>query len=326
MDGIPVTRLAESEAEKLVHLEKRLSKKVIGQDPAIHAVSNVIRRARSGIQDPNRPLGSFLFLGPTGVGKTHLVKAVAQMLFDDANAMVRLDMSEYMEKQAVARLVGAPPGYVGYEEGGQLTEAVRRRPFTVVLLDEVEKAHAEVFDILLQVLDDGRLTDSMGRTVSFKNSLIIMTSNLGSGAILDAVGEDEEAMRAKVREAVGGFFRPELVNRIDEVVIFNRLDEEAITKIVGIHVDELALRLKLQGLSLAVDDEARELLAREGYDPAFGARPVKRALRKYVEDPLSLMLISGYFKGAAGIHVRSAGKSELRFERIESDVASSEGV
>ena len=315
--GIPVTRLAESEAQKLLQLEERISKKVIGQATAITAVSNVIRRSRSGIQDPDRPLGSFLFLGPTGVGKTHLVKSVAEMLFDDPTAMVRLDMSEYMEKQAVARLVGAPPGYVGYEEGGQLTEAVRRRPFTVVLLDEVEKAHAEVFDILLQVLDDGRLTDSMGRTVSFKNSLIIMTSNLGSGAIVDAVDQSEEEMKAKVQEAIGGFFRPELINRIDEVVIFNRLDEEAIKKIVGIHVRELGSRLKLQGYLLEVSDEATALLAREGYDPAFGARPVKRALRKYVEDPLSLKLIAGDFKGAAGIRVIRQEDAVLSFERIE---------
>jgi ATP-dependent Clp protease ATP-binding subunit ClpB len=315
--GIPVTRLAESEAEKLLQLESRISKKVIGQSTAITAVSNVIRRSRSGIQDPNRPLGSFLFLGPTGVGKTHLVKSVAEMLFNDPTAMVRLDMSEYMEKHAVARLVGAPPGYVGYEEGGQLTEAVRRRPFTVVLLDEVEKAHSEIFDILLQVLDDGRLTDSMGRTVSFKNSLIIMTSNLGSGAIVDAVDQSEEEMRAKVHEAIGGFFRPELINRIDEVVIFNRLDEDAIKKIVGIHVRELGTRLELQELSLEVTEGATDLLAVEGYDPAFGARPVKRALRKYVEDPLSLKLIAGEFKGAKRIRVLREDESSLSFERIE---------
>jgi ATP-dependent Clp protease ATP-binding subunit ClpB len=316
--GIPVTRLAEAEAKKLLELEKRLAEKVIGQPEAITAVSNVIRRSRSGIQDPNRPLGSFLFLGPTGVGKTHLVKSVAEMLFDDPSAMVRLDMSEYMEKHAVARLVGAPPGYVGYEEGGQLTEAVRRRPFTVVLLDEVEKAHSEVFDILLQVLDDGRLTDSLGRTVSFKNALIIMTSNLGSGAIVDAVNKTEDEMRAEVQDALRGFFRPELINRIDEIVIFRRLDKEAIEKIVGLHVGELAERLALQGLKLKVSPSAVELLAQEGYDPAFGARPVKRALRKLIEDPLSIKLISGDFKGAAGIRVqRKKGATKLEFQRIE---------
>jgi ATP-dependent Clp protease ATP-binding subunit ClpB len=318
--GIPVTRLAEEEATKLLQLEERLARTVIGQAAAVKAVSNVIRRSRSGIQDPNRPLGSFLFLGPTGVGKTHLVKTVAGLLFDDEAALVRLDMSEYMEKHAVARLVGAPPGYVGYEEGGQLTEAVRRRPFSVILLDEVEKAHNEVFDILLQVLDDGRLTDSMGRTVSFKNALIIMTSNIGSSAIVELADEPEEKMRAKVQESLHEFFRPELINRIDDVVIFNRLDKESIMKIVALQIRSLAKRLVTQELTLEVTDDAIAFLSEEGYDPAFGARPVKRAIRQWIEDPLSVKLIAGDLKESKGVRV-STNKdgSALAFEAIARD-------
>ncbi len=301
--GIPVTRLAESEADKLLALEERLGERVIGQSEAIRQVANVIRRSRSGIQDPRRPLGSFLFLGPTGVGKTELVKAVAEFLFDDEQALVRLDMSEYMEKHAVARLIGAPPGYVGFEEGGQLTEAVRRRPFSVVLLDEVEKAHREVFDVLLQVLDDGRLTDSLGRTVSFTNALVIMTSNLGSTAIAEAEDQSPEAMRETARQALFEFFRPELLNRIDEIAIFNRLGRPEIRAIVRLHVRQLARRLEAQGLALEVTDAATDVLADAGYDPAFGARPVKRALRQLVEDPLSLQLIAGAYRDAHGVRV-----------------------
>ena len=316
--GIPVMRLAEDEARKLVELEQRLGSRVIGQPGAIGSVSNAIRRARSGIQDPDRPLGSFLFLGPTGVGKTHLVKAVTTLLFADPKAMIRLDMSEYMEKHAVARLVGAPPGYVGYEEGGQLTEAVRRRPFSVVLLDEVEKAHPDVFDILLQVLDDGRLTDSMGRTVKFNNTLIIMTSNLGSSVIVEATEEtSDQEIRDTIETALHEFFRPELLNRIDEVVIFNRLNRDAIRKIVVLELRGLTERLAARALSLVVSEEAIGILATEGYDPAYGARPVRRAIRKLVEDPLSLKLIAGEFEGAGGIRVTAVeGNFKLGFERI----------
>ena len=305
--GIPVTRLGEDEAAKLIQLEIRLAERVIGQPEAVTAVANVIRRARSGIQDPNRPLGSFLFLGPTGVGKTHLVRSVARMLFDDESAMVRLDMSEYGEKHASARLVGAPPGYVGHEEGGQLTEAVRRRPYSVVLFDEVEKAHPEVFDLLLQLLDDGRLTDSMGRTVSFKNTIVVMTSNLGSQAILDE-DADEASIEASIEEALGEFFRPEMLNRIDERVVFRRLDEEAIRAIVELELGALERRLQSRGLRMILDEPALTLLAREGYEPAFGARPVKRALRRLMEDPLALALLEGRFADADHIRV-SVGSS-----------------
>ena len=301
--GIPVTRLAEEESKKLLELEKRLGKKVIGQDEAISAVSNVVRRSRSGIQNPNRPLGSLLFLGPTGVGKTYLVKCLAEILFDDASALVRIDMSEYMEKHAVARLVGAPPGYVGHEEGGQLTEAVRKRPFSIVLLDEVEKAHAEVFDLLLQVLDDGRLTDSMGRMVSFKNTLIVMTSNLGSEAIVELADAPEKEMRAAVQDAIQEFFRPEMLNRIDDLVIFRRLSKADVVRIVQLELDGLAARLRDQSLTLTLSQAALDRIADEGYDPAFGARPVNRAIRRLVEDPLSFALIAGTFKGALGIEV-----------------------
>ncbi|MGM0574206.1 MAG: ATP-dependent Clp protease ATP-binding subunit [Myxococcota bacterium] len=301
--GVPVTRLAEDEATKLLQLEERLGSRVIGQDDAVRAVSNVVRRSRSGIQDPNRPLGSFLFLGPTGVGKTHLVKVLAEELFDDPHAMVRLDMSEYMEKHAVARLIGAPPGYVGYEEGGQLTEAVRRRPYTVVLLDEVEKAHVEVFDLLLQVLDEGRLTDSMGRPVSFTNSLIIMTSNLGSPAILDAPEGDAGSVREAVEAALHAHFRPEFLNRVDESVIFSRLDRAAIERIVRLQMDELGERLAGRDLRLEVADAAVARIAAQGWDPAFGARPVRRAIRSLVEDPLSYKLIAGDFADADGLRV-----------------------
>ncbi|TNF37118.1 MAG: AAA family ATPase, partial [Deltaproteobacteria bacterium] len=304
--GIPVTRLAQDEATKLLELDKRLSGQVIGQDEAVRAVANVIRRSRSGIQDPKRPLGSLLFLGPTGVGKTYLVQRVATELFDDPNAMIRIDMSEYMEKHAVARLVGAPPGYVGFEEGGQLTEAVRRRPFSIVLLDEVEKAHNEVFDLLLQVLDEGRLTDSMGRVVSFKNTLIVMTSNLGSEAIVELADAPEEVMRAKVLEALFGFFRPEMLNRIDDTVIFRRLNREHIVQITRLQLKSLAKRLVDKNLTITFSDAALDVIAAEGFDPAFGARPVKRSIRQLVEDPLSYRIIAGDFRGASGIAVDAA--------------------
>ena len=301
--GIPVTRLAQDEATKLLELDKRLSAQVIGQDEAVRAVANVVRRSRSGIQDPKRPLGSLLFLGPTGVGKTYLVQRLATELFDDANAMIRIDMSEYMEKHSVARLVGAPPGYVGYEEGGQLTEAVRRRPFSIVLLDEVEKAHHEVFDLLLQVLDEGRLTDSMGRVVSFKNTLIVMTSNLGSAAIVELADAPEQVMRDKVAEALHGFFRPEMLNRIDDTVIFRRLVHEHIVQITRLQLKELGKRLVDRNLTLSFSEAALQIIAEAGYTPAYGARPVKRAIRQLVEDPLSYRMIAGDFAQASGIAV-----------------------
>ena len=310
--GIPVTRLGEDEAAKLVQLEERLGERVIGQPEAVTAVANVIRRARSGIQDPNRPLGSFLFLGPTGVGKTHLVRSVAKMLFDDEAAMIRLDMSEYGEKHATARLVGAPPGYVGHEEGGQLTEDVRRRPYSVVLFDEVEKAHPEVFDLLLQLLDDGRLTDSMGRTVSFKNTIVVMTSNLGSQAILDEDASEED-IETSIEAALGEFFRPEMLNRIDERVVFRRLDEQAIRAIVELELRALEARLEARGLGLSLDEDSITLLAREGFDPAFGARPVKRALRRLMEAPLALALLEGRFSEASAILVSVGDAGGLTF-------------
>ncbi|MEE2779753.1 MAG: AAA family ATPase [Myxococcota bacterium] len=308
--GIPLTRLTEGETTKLLELERRLGTRVLGQSHAVEAVSRVIRRSRAGIQDPNRPLGSFLFLGPTGVGKTHLVKTVAELLFDDDHAMVRLDMSEYMEKHSVSRLVGAPPGYVGHEEGGQLTEAVRRRPYTVVLLDEVEKAHAEVFDLLLQVLDEGRLTDSMGRTVSFRNTLIVMTSNLGSEAIVDAEEGDDEGVEEAVQAAVRSFFRPEMLNRIDELVIFRRLEREAIQAIVRLQLNELSDRLSQRELLLEVTEEAIAHLAEEGYEPSFGARPVKRVIRSLVEDPLAYKLIAGELEDCVAVRVELIGDDE----------------
>jgi len=320
--GIPVTRLAQDEATKLLELDERLSRQVIGQDEAVRAVANVIRRSRSGIQDPKRPLGSLLFLGPTGVGKTYLVQRVATELFDDPNAMIRIDMSEYMEKHAVARLVGAPPGYVGFEEGGQLTEAVRRRPFSIVLLDEVEKAHSEVFDLLLQVLDEGRLTDSMGRVVSFKNTLIVMTSNLGSEAIVELADAPEAVMRDKVMEALHGFFRPEMLNRIDDTVIFRRLTQEHIVQITRLQLKELSKRLVDKNLTISFTDAALHVLATEGYTPAFGARPVKRAIRQLVEDPLSYKMIAGDFAGASGIAVDEAAEgseTRLSFTAIGDD-------
>ena len=283
--GIPVTRLMEGEMQKLVRLEDVLHERVIGQDDAVSAVANAIRRSRAGLSDPNRPIGSFLFLGPTGVGKTELARTLADFLFDDEHAMVRIDMSEYQEKHNVSRLVGAPPGYVGYEEGGQLTEAVRRRPYAVILLDEIEKAHADVFNVLLQIMDDGRLTDGQGRTVDFKNTVLIMTSNLGGGA-------DEAAVLAAMRN----HFKPEFLNRIDEIVVFHRLDERHIERIVGLQVRKLEERLAERNLKLSLTDAAREHIARVGYDPDFGARPLKRVLQREVADPIALKLLSGDFR------------------------------
>ena len=291
--GVPVSSLQEGERQKLVKMEERLMERVIGQEQAIKAVSNAVRRARAGLQDENRPIGSFLFLGPTGVGKTELSKALAQFLFDDEHAIIRLDMSEYMEKHSVSRLIGAPPGYVGYEEGGQLSEAVRRKPYAVVLFDEIEKAHHDVFNVLLQVLDDGRITDGQGRTVNFKNTVIILTSNIGSQYIMEDLPREERNQR--VMEALRGHFRPEFLNRIDEIIIFDRLDDRQITKIVDIQLQRLLERLQKQNISLTLSDAAKKLLAKEGYDPAYGARPLKRVIQREILDPLSLEILDGKF-------------------------------
>jgi len=291
--GIPVNRLLEGEIEKLVHMEERLHQRVVGQDEAILAVSNAIRRSRAGLSDPNRPQGSFIFLGPTGVGKTELARALAEFMFDSDQAMVRIDMSEYMERHAVSRLIGAPPGYVGYEEGGQLSEAVRRRPYSVVLFDEIEKAHPEVFNVLLQVLDDGRLTDGQGRTVDFRNTIIIMTSNLGSSYIVAAGPDREVEMRSQVMEALQANFRPEFLNRIDETIIFKSLSREQIAQIVEYQLAVVARRLADRDITLTITEPARDMIATLGYDPVFGARPLKRVIQKQVLDPLALQLLSG---------------------------------
>jgi ATP-dependent Clp protease ATP-binding subunit ClpB len=290
--GIPVSKMLEGEMHKLVTMEERLGKRVIGQEEALAAVADAVRRARAGLQDPNRPIGSFIFLGPTGVGKTETARALAEFLFDDERAMVRLDMSEYMEKHAVARMIGAPPGYVGYEEGGQLTEAVRRRPYAVILFDEIEKAHPDVFNVLLQILDDGRLTDAKGRTVDFKNTVLIMTSNLGSREIQAAEG-DETQVRETVLQELRAHFKPEFLNRIDDIVIFHQLSREQIVKIIDVQLERLRKMLSEKGIQLILDDSARQLLAREGYDPNYGARPLKRAIQTLIQNPLAVKLLSG---------------------------------
>jgi ATP-dependent Clp protease ATP-binding subunit ClpB len=302
--GIPMERMLEGEREKLLAMESIIGKRVIGQAEAVKAVSTAVRRARAGLQDPNRPLGSFLFLGPTGVGKTELTKALAEFLFDDANAMVRIDMSEFMEKHSVARLVGAPPGYVGYEEGGTLTEAVRRRPYQVVLFDEVEKAHSDVFNILLQVLDDGRLTDGQGRTVDFTNTLIILTSNLGSQA-LASLGEDEpvEKVAGQVMDVVRGHFRPEFLNRLDDIILFHRLSASHMAPIVDIQVQRLGKLLEERGIVLDLSDAAKAWLGRVGYDPVYGARPLKRAVQRYLQDPLADAILAGRVRDGQKVQV-----------------------
>jgi ATP-dependent Clp protease ATP-binding subunit ClpB len=311
--GIPVARLLEGELQKLVHMEERISHRVIGQEEAVRAVSNAVRRARSGLQDPNRPVGSFMFLGPTGVGKTELARALAEFLFDDETAMVRLDMSEYMEKHTVARLIGAPPGYVGYEEGGQLTEAVRRKPYSVILFDEIEKAHRDVFNVLLQVLDDGRLTDGQGRTVDFRNAVIIMTSNIGSQILQEALaGRDDgseipEGVRGAVMDAVRGEFRPEFLNRVDEIVLFHPLTRAELRRIVEIQLGRFSKLLEDRKLALEISDAAKDVLAREGYDPVYGARPLKRALQRLVLDPLAMQLLQGQFEPGDTVVADAAG-------------------
>ena len=292
--GVPVDRMLEGEREKLLSMEQNLAKRVVGQKEAVHAVATAVRRARAGLQDPNRPIGSFMFLGPTGVGKTELTKALAAFMFDDETAMVRIDMSEYMEKHSVSRLIGAPPGYVGYEEGGALTEAVRRRPYQVVLFDEIEKAHPDVFNVLLQVLDDGRLTDGQGRTVDFRNVLIIMTSNLGSEYLVNQEeGEDSFAVYDEVMSVVRGHFRPEFLNRVDEIVLFHRLRREDMGAIVDIQMSRLARLLEERKITINLDPTGRQWLADRGYDPAYGARPLKRVIQKTVQDPLAERILSG---------------------------------
>jgi ATP-dependent Clp protease ATP-binding subunit ClpB len=299
--GIPVSRLQEGEREKLLKLEEHLHQRVVDQEKAIKAVSNAVRRARAGLQDENRPIGSFIFLGPTGVGKTELSRALAEFLFDDEHNMIRIDMSEYMEKHTVARLIGAPPGYVGYEEGGQLSEAVRRKPYSVVLFDEIEKAHQDVFNVLLQVLDDGRITDGQGRTVDFKNAVIIMTSNIGSQYITEE--ESSEGRERLVMDALRLHFRPEFLNRVDEIIIFDRLSEEDLKKIVEIQLSRLTKRLEQQKITLQLSDAAKALIAREGYDPVYGARPLKRAIQKEILDPLSMQILEGKFREGQRIGV-----------------------
>ncbi|MFZ5919029.1 MAG: ATP-dependent chaperone ClpB [Chloroflexota bacterium] len=311
--GIPVSRLMEGEVEKLLRMEERLHRRVVGQDEAIAAVANAVRRARSGLQDPNRPIGSFFFLGPTGVGKTELARALAEFLFDDEQAMVRIDMGEYQEKHTVSRLIGAPPGYVGYEEGGQLTEAVRRRPYSVVLFDEIEKAHQEVFNALLQLLDDGRLTDGHGRTVDFKNTVVIMTSNVGSQYIRDLAGNDA-AVREQVIRALNQHFRPEFLNRVDEVVIFHSLTRQHLAQIVDIQLERLRALLAGRHITLELSEAAKRLLAEEGFDPVYGARPLKRIIQRRVQDPLALKLLQGEFRDGDAIRV-DARDGELVFRR-----------
>ena len=311
--GVPVDRMLEGEKEKLLRMEEQLGKRVIGQAEAVKAVATAVRRARAGLQDPNRPIGSFMFLGPTGVGKTELTKALAEFLFDDEAALVRIDMSEYMEKHAVARLIGAPPGYVGYEEGGALTEAVRRRPYQVVLFDEIEKAHPDVFNVLLQVLDDGRLTDGQGHTVDFRNTLIVMTSNLGSEFLANQPeGQDTDAVRDQVMAIVRASFRPEFINRVDEIILFHRLKRNEMTKIVDIQMARLAKLLEDRKIAIVLEPPAREWLAEKGWDPAYGARPLKRVIQKSVQDPLAELILSGHVKDGDKV-VISAGKQGLSF-------------
>ena len=303
--GIPVDKMLEGEREKLLKMEEAISRRVVGQREAVEAVSTAVRRARAGLQDPNRPIGSFMFLGPTGVGKTELTKALAAYLFDDEAAMVRIDMSEYMEKHSVARLIGAPPGYVGYEEGGALTEAVRRRPYQVILFDEIEKAHPDVFNVLLQVLDDGRLTDGQGRTVDFRNTLIVMTSNLGSEYLVNQrEGEDTDAVRDEVMGVVRSHFRPEFLNRVDEIILFHRLKRSEMGAIVDIQMARLQKLLDERKIVLTLEPEARAWLAEKGYDPAYGARPLKRVIQKNVQDPLAEAILAGEIKDGETVPVR----------------------
>ena len=326
--GIPVSRLLEGEMEKLMHMEDRLHERIVGQDEAISVVSNAVRRARAGLQDPNRPIGSFIFLGPTGVGKTELARSLASFLFNDENAMVRIDMSEYQEKHTVSRLFGAPPGYVGFEEGGQLTEAVRRRPYSVVLFDEIEKAHPEVFNALLQLLDDGRLTDGQGRTVDFRNTVVIMTSNLGSELWVGTNADEDDhktVTRDQVNKLLQAHFRPEFLNRVDEIVVFHPLTRSDLVEIVDIQLAKVAELLRERNLKLEVDQSAREYLAEEGYDPDFGARPLKRTIQREVQDPLAIKVVSGEITEGDTVHI-SRGDGGLKFETTHSPQDEPEGL
>jgi ATP-dependent Clp protease ATP-binding subunit ClpB len=315
--GIPVGRLLEGEAQKLVHMEQRLRQRVVGQDDALARVANAVRRSRAGLSDSKRPIGSFLFLGPTGVGKTELARALAEFLFDDEKLMIRIDMSEYMEKHTVSRLIGAPPGYVGYEEGGQLTEQVRRHPYSVVLLDEIEKAHPDVFNVLLQILEDGRLTDGKGRTVDFRNTVMVMTSNVGSTAIFELAGQNPEEARKEAMQALREVFRPEFINRIDEIVIFNPLGKEQLERIVDLMLNSVEQLLAERKISLELTPAAKELLLREGYDPAYGARPLRRTIQRLIQDPLALQILEGAILPGDHVKVhRDAKKESMRFERV----------
>jgi ATP-dependent Clp protease ATP-binding subunit ClpB len=318
--GIPVDKMMEGEREKLLHMEESLRQRVVGQDEALEIVSNAVRRARAGLQDPNRPIGSFIFVGPTGVGKTELTKALAEFLFDDEHAVLRLDMSEYMEKHAVSRMIGAPPGYVGYEEGGALTEAVRRRPYQVILFDEIEKAHPDVFNTLLQVLDDGRLTDGQGRTVNFNNTLIVMTSNLGAQALAEDKGEEISGhARDAVMDAIRSHFRPEFLNRIDEIVFFKRLGRAEIDRIVGVQLKRLEKILADRRITISVDEKSMHWLAERGYDPVYGARPLKRTIQKELQDPLARMILEGRIKDGDQVKV-TVDKSALALNGVPTDL------
>jgi len=330
---IPVSRLIEGEIQKLLRMEERLHARVVGQDEAISAVANAMRRARAGLQDPNRPLGSFIFLGPTGVGKTELARALAEFLFDDEQAMIRIDMSEYQEKHTVSRLIGAPPGYVGYEEAGQLTEAVRRRPYSVVLFDEIEKAHPEVLNVMLQLLDDGRLTDGKGRTVDFKNTVVIMTSNIGSHFIADAALRDtvvrakgehalDEGTRRQVLDALREHFRPEFLNRVDEIIVFHALTREQMRKIIDIQLRGLMKRLEDRKIRVELTDRAKDLLIAEGYDPAYGARPLKRVIQRRVLDALAMRVLQGEFGEGTVVRI-DAPRGELDFTKVDEAVHAS---
>ncbi len=313
--GIPVTRMMEGEVQKLIHMEDRLKERVIGQDEAVRRVSNAVRRSRAGLADPDRPIGSFIFMGPTGVGKTETARALAEFLFDDEQSMIRIDMSEYMEKHTVSRLIGAPPGYVGYEEGGQLTEAVRRKPYSVILFDEIEKAHHDVFNVLLQVLDDGRLTDGQGRSVDFKNTVIIMTSNIGSQHIMELAGKDEREMEKRVTEALRSHFRPEFLNRVDDIILFHSLGDKEIEWIVDLQVGRLRKLLAERKMNLKVTTKAMHVLSRHGYDPIYGARPLKRAIQKLVQDPLSLKILEGEYQEGDTIEVDGGDIGALVFSK-----------